>query len=192
MKEVDAGRFRQDLFYRLNVFPIHVPALRDRKDDIPLLASRFLEVFTRKHGHSVKGYSKSAEEALVAHDWPGNVRELQNTIERAVILCDNNAYITPANLGLIRMSRGVQDVLEAQSKPVAADAPMPSGDDAPGEGGVIPLEEVERRHILHALSCTSGNRTQAAELLSISIRTLRNKINQYRIEGIEIPEPTAK
>lgn len=198
IKEVKEGRFRQDLFYRLNVFPIHVPALRERKDDIMLLAERFLHTFSRKHGHRVKGYSKTAEQALVSHDWPGNVRELQNTVERAVILSDSNSYITPSNLGLIRMSEPMPSV---QGNGAVAELPALEGElsgmndystDAQQAGSVVTLEDLERNHILRVLDLTQGNRTHAAEMLNISIRTLRNKINQYRIEGIEVPDPGVK
>ncbi len=199
MKEVKEGNFRQDLYYRLNVFPIHVPALRERKVDIKLLAEKFLQAFSRKHGHRVKGYSKSAEEALVSHDWPGNVRELQNTIERAVILSDNNSYITPSNLGLIRMTEQSEPF---SSESVAVTTSLTgSGDDSvseekgpdgSNESGVVTLEDIERKHILHVLNLTQGNRTHAADMLNISIRTLRNKINQYRVEGIEVPDPSVK
>jgi DNA-binding NtrC family response regulator len=191
IKEVKAGRFRQDLFYRLNVFPINVPALRDRKEDIMLLAEKFLQTFSRKHGCQIKGYSKSAEEALVSHDWPGNVRELQNTIERAVILSDSNSYITPSNLGLIRMT---DFSAHSDESPIAvATLPDSVSEETQDEAGAIAtLEELERRHILEVLEKTQGNRTHAAELLNISIRTLRNKINQYRIEGIDVPNPSAK
>jgi DNA-binding NtrC family response regulator len=193
IKEVREGRFRQDLFYRLNVFPIQVPALRERADDILILAQKFLERFSRKHGHRVKGYSKSAEEALVCHDWPGNVRELQNTVERAVILCDNNSYITPGNLGLIRMNAEVPMGILPQSMPglvLGGDAEV--GGDVVAQGPLATLEELEREHILRVLERTQGNRTHAAELLNISIRTLRNKLNQYRIEGMDVPDSGAK
>jgi len=100
MKAVENGEFREDLYYRLNVFPLAVPPLRERGDDIILLAEKFLEKFQRKHGIKPDGFSKQAITALKAHNWPGNVRELQNTIERAVILADNGKAIAPSLLGL--------------------------------------------------------------------------------------------
>lgn len=100
MKAVENGEFREDLYYRLNVFPLAVPPLRDRGDDILLLAEKFLEKFQRKHGIKPDGFSKQAVTALKSHNWPGNVRELQNTIERAVILADNGKAIAPSLLGL--------------------------------------------------------------------------------------------
>lgn len=196
IRAVKEGKFRQDLFYRLNVFPIEVPALRERQEDIMVLAERFLQSFSRKHGHRVKGYSKSAEEALVGHNWPGNVRELQNTVERAVILSDNNSYITPSNLGLIRMSEHPQQPsigLESENTGNRIDFSSPIAEDKEKTGSeIISLDELERKHILETLNFTHGNRTHAAELLSISIRTLRNKINQYRIEGVDVPDPSVK
>lgn len=196
IKEVKEGRFRQDLFYRLNVFPIEVPPLRERKEDIMLLAHKFLHTLSRKHGHQVKGYSKSAEEALVGHDWPGNVRELQNTVERAVILSDNNSYITPSNLGLIRMTDQSQETMtecEGVSLVSVIDT-VSAVDEEIGQSTneVVSLDVLEKQHILQVLNLTNGNRTHAADLLNISIRTLRNKINQYRIEGIDVPDPSIK
>jgi DNA-binding NtrC family response regulator len=196
IKAVKEGKFRQDLFYRLNVFPIEVPPLRERKEDIMLLAEKFLQSFSRKHGHRVKGYSKSAEEALVGHDWPGNVRELQNTVERAVILSDNNSYITPSNLGLIRMTEPLQSSstdceLKNSENRINYGSTDPEVKEQTGSE-IITLDELERKHILEVLSFTHGNRTHAAELLNISIRTLRNKINQYRIDGVDVPDPNVK
>jgi transcriptional regulator with GAF, ATPase, and Fis domain len=97
---VQKGEFREDLYYRLNVFPLAVPALRDREEDVMLLAQNFLEKFQRKHGIKPTGFSKSAISALQNHPWPGNVRELQNTIERAVILAEDGKPIEPSLLGL--------------------------------------------------------------------------------------------
>src|SRR6185503_18621012 len=97
---VEKGDFRQDLYYRLNVFPVHVPALRERTDDILVLADHFLQRFVRKHGVKVTGFSDSARAALLAYRWPGNVRELQNLIERAVILSESGRPVAAASLGL--------------------------------------------------------------------------------------------
>src|SRR3954471_4957996 len=99
MANVTKGEFRQDLYYRLNVFPVHVPSLRERVEDIPVLADHFLRRFTRKHGVKVTGFSDSARAAMTAYRWPGNVRELQNTIERAVILSESGRPLAAAALG---------------------------------------------------------------------------------------------
>lgn len=193
-KAVTNGEFREDLYYRLNVFPIQVPPLRERKDDVLLLAQNFLQRFSRKHGLKIPGFTDLAARLLLAHDWPGNVRELQNTIERAVILTDNNSPVQPDALGLLHVGKDAQQhkVIEPLTLVDGADGTDGAGaraDSSPpraegGENGEFPtLELLEKQHILRALERTGGNRTQAAELLQISIRTLRNKLNEYKLEG---------
>jgi DNA-binding NtrC family response regulator len=113
MAAVQKGEFREDLYYRLNVFPMAVPPLRDRGQDVELLAQGFLEKFQRKHGIRPSGFSKSALAVIKAHSWPGNVRELQNTVERAVILSENGRPIEPGILGI---SGGVKKKMASQSK----------------------------------------------------------------------------
>lgn len=202
LKLVEAGEFRQDLYYRLNVFPVHVPPLRERQEDIPLLARHFLERFGRKHGIKVKGIEPAALEALVRHSWPGNVRELQNTLERAVILSETGQPLQAAALGLVSLPASVQAVVPpvvALPSPVRPDpesgengvaptlAENAAGEQTEPDGGEVPpvpLAEVERRHILDTLRQTGGNRTQAANALGVSIRTLRNKLALYRQEGL--------
>ncbi len=100
---VERGEFREDLYYRLNVFPIYSLPLRERKEDILLLAEHFKARLQRKHGVKIAGFSSAAKSSLLLHDWPGNIRELQNTIERAVILNESGNYIEPTNLGLISL-----------------------------------------------------------------------------------------
>jgi DNA-binding NtrC family response regulator len=174
-ESVERKEFRQDLFFRLNVVPILVPPLRDRMEDVPLLADQFRQRFARKHGIEVHGISAACMAALMDHSWPGNVRELQNVIERAVILCSEGGVLEPAHLGLVH-------------KPGPASAVNPSlpptvsvGADHSGEFPT--LSEIEKRHILAALDRSKGNRTQAAKILDISIRTLRNKLNEYNYKG---------
>ena len=212
-KAVEKGDFREDLYYRLNVFPIHVPPLRERGDDILLLAHVFLEKFARQHNLHISEFSKEAEQALKEHRWPGNVRELQNTIERAVILAQNGKPIPPNILGIAPVSS--QPILlepepeaeEGAEEPSTAD-PLkadvskpedPTTTDADGESAgningfshgskeIQPLGLIEQEQILRTLEHTEGNRTKAAELLGINIRTLRNKINQYKEGGIKVP-----
>jgi DNA-binding NtrC family response regulator len=192
LSHVEKGDFRQDLYYRLNVFPVHVPALRERVEDIQLLADHFLRRFVRKHGVRVTGFSDSARGALLAYRWPGNVRELQNTVERAVILSENGRQVTAASLGL----PGVLSMAETPAAPSAA----PVETDAAGvattpvsvetgtsvtdaQGQVLRLDQLEKHAIRAALRQTAGNRTQAAAELGISIRTLRNKLQEYRLAG---------
>jgi DNA-binding NtrC family response regulator len=192
---VEKGDFRQDLYYRLNVFPVHVPALRERADDVLLLADHFLRRFSRKHGIKVAGFSDSARAAMMAYRWPGNVRELQNTVERAVILTESGRVVTAPTLGL------PGDLSFAEDEPVVPGPAFdPYADERPGVPsgaattesaspavsngqGVIKLDELEKQAIRAALRQTAGNRTQAAAALGISIRTLRNKLQEYRDAG---------
>lgn len=204
-KSVERGEFRQDLYYRLNVFPIHVAPLRERRDDIARLAEFFVERFARKHGVRVRGIADDAMALMQAHTWPGNVRELQNTIERAVILTESGSMLRGASLGLLMPSAPVAvpamvaapavavGVLEPGSPlpqvpamPIPAIAPPVVPAEPPAEEPIITLDELEKRQILRALEHTGGNRTEAARILAISIRTLRNKIALYREQGTPI------
>ncbi len=158
--EVEAGRFREDLFYRLAVIPIQMPSLRDRSEDIPLLASHFLDVFARKLSKPVKAIDAAALERLCAHSWPGNVRELENCMERAVALCKGETVgpeVLPA-----RVLKRPPQVL-------------------PGE--LESLEVVERIHILNTLEKVGWNRKRAAEVLRISTTTLWRRLKDFGIEG---------
>ena len=169
-KAVEDGEFREDLYYRLNVFPVQVPALRDRQEDIPVLAAHFLERYARRHGMRIPGFTEAASESLREHSWPGNVRELQNAIERAVILTDDGAPVQADALGLATSGARIG---------VLGNVGTRMCDDA---ASVKTLSEVEREHILQALEQNGGNRTRTAEMLEISIRTLRNKLHEYRVK----------
>ncbi|MBI2925694.1 MAG: sigma-54-dependent Fis family transcriptional regulator [Verrucomicrobia bacterium] len=166
--------FRQDLFFRLNVVPIHVAPLRERREDVPVLAGQFLPRFARKHGSRARGLSDACLAALSAHDWPGNVRELQNVIERAVILGGDSVLIEPKHLGFTPRQ---EPVLPAATT-VAAGADSPGGT---ARFEPLPLAEIEKRHILAMLEHAKGNRTHAARFLQIGLRTLRNKLNEYGV-----------
>lgn len=169
---VERREFRQDLFFRLNVVPIHLPPLRERRADIIPLAEEFVRRFSRKHGVHPKRFSEAAVEALQAHHWPGNVRELQNVVERAVILCSDEERIEPAHLGLV-------SPVHLHCSPAQPTTAMPVARPGPAADGHFPtLAELERQHILAALDHCKGNRTHAARLLGISIRTLRNKLHE--------------
>jgi DNA-binding NtrC family response regulator len=179
---VERKDFRQDLYFRLNVVPIHVPPLREHQEDIIYLARQFMPRFARKHGVRVRGLSDACQAVLETHRWPGNVRELQNVIERAVIMCGEGGLLEPEHLGFSPA---------AAARPVAfADAPAapPAGPGtppcAPAESGTVSLAEMEKRHILSLMEKTT-NRTQAARLLGISIRTLRNKLRDYGVNSKE-------
>jgi transcriptional regulator with PAS, ATPase and Fis domain len=156
-KEIDRGRFRADLFYRLKVLCVEVPPLRTRVEDILLLARYFLGQFSKTRRKKVRGFSDAAGEKLLSYQWPGNVRELKNCIEEAVAL-SNHSIITPEDLHL----DGPRDVL-----PVVA----------PGRR-LLSLAEMERQYILHVLKELDGNRTAAAEILGLDRRTLQRKLGR--------------
>jgi DNA-binding NtrC family response regulator len=196
-QSVQRKEFRQDLFFRLNVVPIQVPPLRERRADIPELAEQFMHRFIRKHGVRVNGISDACLVALRAHDWPGNVRELQNVIERAVILCGDGGCLETEHLGLVPRVPTDSVVVDgpmasaASAGAVAVPVPVPASENgSPVEPhGLLSLAELEKVQILKALERTGGNRTHAAKLLGISIRTLRNKLHEYgRGARFEDPE----
>jgi len=153
-KAVANGEFREDLYYRLNVVLVELPPLREREEDIPLLAQHFLRKFAAENRKEITGFSHEATDFLLKYEWPGNVRELENAIERAVILAKSSS-IEVADLPQ-------ENLLLAQSAP-------------PGES----LREVEKNHILNILSETGGNHSEAARTLGISRATLYNKIRAY-------------
>lgn len=162
-EEVNAGRFREDLFYRLNVVPIHLPPLRKRKDDIPLLAEHFFDILREKNRSSVKGFLPKTMDIMVRYDWPGNVRELENVIERSVLLC-RSEFISPEDLPL-----PVQGAEDKDQSMVS----VPQG---------MTLKEVEKEVIVQTLSDKKGSRTQTARILGISRKTLQNKLKEYGIK----------
>ncbi len=177
LKAVHNGEFREDLYYRLNVFPIQVPPLRERTGDVEVLANHFLQRFAKEHGLKSSGFSPVGMASLLAHRWPGNVRELQNVVERAAILAEEGAPIGPEAMGLAPAA----PPKEAPHAPEPPDviSVIPAGNE------FLPLHELEKRAIFEALEKTNGNRTQAADLLQISIRTLRNKLTEYRAQSGE-------
>jgi two-component system response regulator FlrC len=161
---VAEGDFREDLFYRLNVILLKIPPLRERKNDLPLLVRHFIEKYNEIDGRSVKNLTDEALAKLARLPFRGNVRELENLVERALLLAGGET-ITAEDLLLD------EGLLPAENPP--SDAPTAAG------RGPEPLREAERRLILDALDHTAGNRTQAAKVLGISVRTLRNKLNEY-------------
>jgi len=182
---VEKGAFRQDLYYRLNVFPVIVPPLRERAEDIQMLAEYFLRRFVRKHGVKVTGFSDSARGAIMAYRWPGNVRELQNTIERAVILSEAGRPLVAASLGMPKdlMVNDLPVTEEDVDSPTPSEAPQSEPILTGSNGEIFTLDRLEKQAIQAALRQTAGNRTQAAAALGISIRTLRNKLQEYRDAG---------
>lgn len=193
---VKQGKFRQDLYFRLNVIPLRLPSLRERGDDVLELARFFMDMYVREYGLALGGLSPAAADWLKRYDFPGNVRELQNLMERAVLLA-NGQPVEPCHFLLDGDAWPLFEESGDDTAPAAGSAPAaplaaPVGEGAiPATGSgfagpVIPLHEMERIMIIKGLEVTSGNRTQAAELLGISVRTLRNKLNEYRALGLNI------
>lgn len=192
---VEAGKFRRDLFFRLNVIPLRLPALRERTEDILLLAQYFADNYTAAYGLPPAVFSDEARAWLAGFDWPGNVRELQNLMERAVLLAGAKGRIEKKHF-LLDTDTWLPDELadeldqaartEVESEPRVPTEPGTDLEKALS-GGNLRLEEIERIAILKSLEHTSGNRTQAADLLGISVRTLRNKINEYKLQGLDVP-----
>lgn len=182
-----AGRFRQDLYFRLSVVPIQLPALRDRPDDIPLLAHRFAMRTARDAGKEVRGIAPEALAVLQEHPWPGNVRELQHAIERAVILSTDP--VLPRQL--FEQLCAAASATGAPSQPAQRTTPSHGvasmAPSAPASGIVLNtlnVDEAEKALIQRALEVTRGNRTKTADLLGISVRTLRNKLNGPQRAGV--------
>ncbi|KKL72748.1 hypothetical protein LCGC14_2081790, partial [marine sediment metagenome] len=157
---VEKGDFRSDLYYRLNVITISVPPLRERREDIPLLVSHFIDVYNKKNNKDIQGVEDSVMNMLSNYDWPGNVRELENTIERAVILC-------------------LYDQINMDSMPRKLRS---MDDDTPGQEQ-FNLHEIEKRVIRKALDATFWNQTKAAELLGISRKQLRTKMKNLGLSS---------
>lgn len=170
---VAQGHLRPDLYYRLNVFNIHMLPLRQHMDDLPPMAEAMVEEMNRKHGRKVSGVAASMLDRMMAYDWPGNARELRNTIERAVILCPDGV---PLDAGHLPPGFGKRS---AQS----AEAPTPAAGPAVVSVHVgTTLDEAERMLILRTLEATGQNRTRAAEILGISPKTMHNKLKGYALE----------
>lgn len=181
---VKAGTFREDLLYRLNVVNLKLPPLRERPGDIIELAEHFLSVYAKANGVAAAGLGEDAREVLLANDWRGNVRELENTMHRAVLLAGGEEIGADA----IRMPDGSP----IQAGPAHETAARAAAQAAEAVSTVMvgrTVADVERDLILDTLDHCLGNRTHAAKILGISIRTLRNKLNQYAEEGISVPQP---
>ncbi|MDP6040539.1 MAG: sigma-54 dependent transcriptional regulator [Candidatus Latescibacteria bacterium] len=164
--EIAKGNFREDLFYRLNVIPIKIPTLHERKEDIPELATHFIAKYNAENEKNIQGLSERALELLMKYNWPGNIRELENYIERAIVICQED-QISEKHLPL--------DILANETA---------SGR---GGGGIevgTTVREMEKQLILKTLEAHDGNRTSAADVLGISARTLRNKLHEYGLAGI--------
>jgi len=163
--EVRNGNFREDLFFRLNVIPLRLAPLRERKDDIPVLVNHFVRMFCAENSRPVATVTEGALQGLVDHEWPGNVRQLQNVIERAVILSGGN------ELGSLQLD--LMDEMDGRDERMDFD-------------DHLTIREMEQELILRKLNRTGGNRTRAATELGISVRTLRNKLHQYQANGVKL------
>jgi two-component system response regulator HydG len=162
--EIQAGRFRDDLYYRLNVVAIAMPPLRERREDIPLLAQHFLGQFSEKNRKPIKGFTPQAMDRLLRYEWPGNVRELMNAVERAVVLA-RAEYLNEQEFSLI-------------PREAVPEGGMPAGGSGSGE---MPLDEVEKTTILRTLELSNGNKSEAARRLGITRRTLHKKLKAYGV-----------
>ncbi len=170
MAEMAAGRFRNDLFYRLSVFNVHLPPLRERGDDVLLLADAFIRTLAARMGKTDVTLSRDAVDLLRRHPWPGNIRELQNAIERALITCEG-ALVTAAQLALPRPS-GPATTGPRQPEPV------------PAAASSVDVHELERKAIIDALARTHGHKARAAALLGLTRFQLYSRLKRY---GIEVP-----
>jgi DNA-binding NtrC family response regulator len=164
-EEIRRGRFREDLYFRLHVFTIVLPPLRERREDVPLLVHHFIEKFNGETGKRVQGVTPAALATLQGYAWPGNIRELRNSLERAMILVDGDV------IGEEHLPPDLQT-----SRPEAAMLRVPLG---------VPMEKVEKEYILASLQKNGGNKARTAEVLGISEKTLYNKLNRYAAEARE-------
>ena len=187
----EEGSFREDLYYRLNVISMELPPLRDRKEDVADLSSFFIKKYSEINKKPVKSLSNDALKTLQSYEWPGNVRELEHTIERAVVL-SKTAEITSKDLFLHGITiagfksspkEEIKDIIK-EEKATKQNAEESKVDNAVGRT----IADVEQELILKTLQDVAGNRTKAAEILGITVRTLRNKLNEYRDAGIDVEE----
>ncbi len=169
MDLIQEGRFREDLYYRLNVVTLELPPLRNRREDIPLLVQHFLCIFSEKNNRTIKGFTPSAMDRLVKYDWPGNVRELMNAMERVVVLAKSE-YIDDKDLPII------QEFPETSGENDASEVHI-----AVPTNGHQPLDEVEKNVILKTLDAAGGNKSETARRLGITRKTLHKKLKKYGV-----------
>ena len=186
-EQVRQRKFRDDLFFRLNVVTLKLPPLRDRPRDMALLTDHFVQKYSEANGLSTRPVSDAAREKLRTHSWPGNVRELENTVHRAILLATGEVIDEEAILLTRGLRAGMADDIAASTQQLPSD----ETDAQPGTSGLVgrTVADVERDLIIETLHHCFGNRTHAANILGISIRTLRNKLRQYNEQGIRVPMP---
>ena len=185
IQRVEDNQFREDLYFRLNVIPLSLPSLRERKEDIPVLVGHFLKKHSTLNERSLPTISQEATHVLMNYNWRGNVRELENVIERALLLC-NGEEIQPQHL-LMHVSTSTTSLNQSLAQATTSVNPSvsftnESSKDSLGIAVGMSMKEAEKKLILETLKENEGNRTHAAKILGISIRTLRNKLNEYKIE----------
>ncbi len=188
---VAQGRFREDLYYRLNVFPIEAPSLRERRDDIPALVDAFIKRFNAEEGRRVLGATPETLNMLCANDWPGNVRQLENAVYRAIVLADG-PYLTAADFPSISgVHPGFDESVSSEPATVAVSSPVSLEGANPGpvrildqRGHLRTLEQIERDLIQHAIEIYSGHMTEVARRLGIGRSTLYRKVREQGLEGI--------
>ncbi len=199
LEMIDSGKFREDLYFRLNVIPLALPPLRDRMDDVPVLVTYFIKKHSQINKRNCPAVSRETLNILTNYHWRGNVRELENVMERALLLC-NGEEIQPSHLlmssqlGETTINEDLAAITTDYSKTPASyssqtsftfSEPQNSPDNGLGIEVGMSMKEAEKRFIFKTLNETKGNRTHAAKTLGISIRTLRNKLNEYRAEGTD-------
>jgi Nif-specific regulatory protein len=184
-EEIRGGRFREDLYYRLNVVPVFLPPLRERREDIPELVAHFIGKYNAKNGKKTLKADDAAMKTLLAYDWPGNVRELENCIERAVVLSSGELLLREHFLFEPRTAPAYDG---GQTAAVPGVAALPAGD-IPADV-IEPLALMEKKAILRALESCAMNKAKAALILGVTARTLRNKLKEYELEGEIFPFPS--
>lgn len=184
LAEVRAGRFREDLLYRLNVLPVHLPPLRDRREDIIVLADRFLAAAARRDGRAVPSLAPDAQQALVSYDWPGNVRELRNICERAAVLCRSSEVSGRVVAPWLGGSSDAENIAVEIEIPVASASESPTLPTWVCDGQGKTLEVLERETILATLEACGGHRQNTARALRIGVRTLGLKLRKWKDEGL--------
>jgi len=177
-EEVKAGNFREDLYYRLFVYHISLPPLRERKEDIPALAGHFFEKYRSESGKDVSGIDPSVMEALLDYDWPGNVRELENVIHRSVVAAEGDHLMLMNLPAVIRRNYGEREGCQHSTPTLAGDK---AGEDVIFPLKIIPMPELERKAMKHALNIANGNLTLAAKKLGIGRATFYRKLEKYKI-----------
>jgi two-component system response regulator HydG len=166
---IGKAAFREDLYYRLNVVGIEIPTLRKRREDVPLLAQHFLEIFSAKNRKEIKGFTPQAMDYLIKYDWPGNVRELMNAVERAVVLARSD-YLAEDDFPIIQSTLSKEEISSRQTAPIHL-----------GEDASVSLEDVERTTILKTLEAAGGNKSETARRLGITRKTLHKKLKAYGV-----------